>query len=176
MNLPDEDTRLSLSLRVCRIIVLALIMGVVAFGVVAIVLRQDPNRPVAAEPFISYGALGVAALAVLLQAVVPGLMVTGMRRQIAAGKWPPAQTAHLIPDDLGKLCALFQTRLIFSVAFMEGAAFFLLVAYLLEGSVLALAGAGVMLPLLLVKIPTRAGLESWLSDQQDLLRQDRMTV
>jgi hypothetical protein len=177
MNTPEEDTRLTVCLRVTRIIISALVIGVVVCGVVFVAMRQQQNQPAAADPFITYIALGFAAFQVMLQAVVPGLMTTGLRRQIAAGKWPPANPGRPVPpDDLGKLCGLFQTRLIVGAALVEGAAFFLLIAYFLEGSELALAGAGVMLALLLVRFPTRPGLESWLSDQHELLRQDRMAV
>jgi hypothetical protein len=175
MYAPDQDTQLSLYLRTMRIIVIALAMGVLAFLVVAVVIRQqNPNQPVPDPPIITITALGFAGLQLILQAVIPGLIATGLRRQLAAGKWPRPGILSVPADDVVKLCALYQTRLIIGAAIAEGAAFFLLIAYLLEGQLVALAGAAVMLALVLVRFPTRSGLEGWLSDQQEQLRQERM--
>ena len=173
MQIPDEDTRLSACLRVTRFVIILLTAGVLLFGV-----NSVANNPAPAEAgFISYLALAFAAFDVLLQAVLPGLMATNLRRQLAAGKWPaPRDGASVPPDDLGKLLSLFQVRLLVGAGLLEGGACFLLIAYQMDGAMLALAAAGVMLALLLVKFPTRPGLEAWLSDQQELLRQDRMAA
>jgi hypothetical protein len=176
MYVPDQDTRLSAHLRIMRILVIALAMGILTFLVVAIVVRQqDPNQPVPDPPIFTLTGLGFAGLQLILQAVIPGLVATRLRRQLAAGNWPRLQMSAPVPmDDVGKLCMLYQTRLIVGAALVEGAAFFLLIAYLLEGQIVALAAAAVMLALVLVRFPTQAGLESWLSDQQEQLRQERM--
>jgi hypothetical protein len=175
MYAPDQDTQLSLYLRTMRIIVSALALGVMTLFVVVVVMRQqNPNRPVPDPPIITFIALGFAGLQFVLQAVIPNLMAAGARRRIAAGQWPPGMGASVPADDLGKLCMLYQVRLVVGAALVEGAAFFLLIAYLLEGQIVALAGAAVMLALVLVRFPTRSGLEGWLSDQQEQLRQERM--
>jgi hypothetical protein len=175
MYAPDQDTRLSAHLRIMRIIVIALAMGVVIFLVVAVVLRQqNPNQPDPDPPIMSLTALGFAGLQLILQAVIPGLVTTWLRRQLAAGTWPRPGILPVPADDVGKLCLLYQTRLLVGAALAEGAAFFLLIAYLLEGQIISLAAAGVMLALVLARFPTRSGLEGWLSDQQEQLRQERM--
>jgi hypothetical protein len=175
MFAPDQDTRLTVYLRTMRIIVLALAMGVLAFLVVAVVIRQQrTDQPVPDPPIITLTALGYAGLQLILQAVIPGLVANRLRRQIAAGTWPRPEVGPAPADDTGRLCALYQTRLLIGAALAEGAAFFLLIAYLLEGQLVSLAGAAVMLALVLVRFPTRPGLEGWLSDQQEQLRQERM--
>jgi hypothetical protein len=174
----DQEARLSAYLRTMRIIVLTLAMGILAFGVVAVVIRlEGPNQPVPDPPLITFIGLPFAASLFVLQGVVPNLIAAGMRRRLAAGKWPPPGMAKSAPaDDTGKLCMLYQVRLLIGAALAESAAFFLLIAYLLEGQIVALAGAAVMLALVLVRFPSRSGLEDWLSDQQEQLRQQRMTV
>jgi hypothetical protein len=176
MYAPDQDTRLSAYLRTMRIIVIALAMGILTFLVVAVVIRlQNPNQPVPDPPIITLTALGFAGLQLVLQAVVPNRMAAGVRRRIAAGQWPPPGMRASVPaDDVGKLCILYQVRLILGAALAEGAAFFLLIAYLMEGQIISLAAAGVMLALVLARFPIRSGLEGWLSDQQEQLRQERM--
>jgi hypothetical protein len=177
MSIPDLEMRLAGYLRILRIIVAALALGVIVFGVYAVVQReQNPGVPPPPH-VITYLALGFGALQIVLQAVVPGLLVNGGRRQLAGGKSPRPQPGVTIPtDDVGNLCMLFQMRTIIGCALAEGGAFFLLIAYLLEGQLLALGGAVVMLALVLVRFPTRPGLESWLAEQQDLLSQDRLAL
>jgi hypothetical protein len=158
-----------------RIIVLALALGVLSFLVIAVVVRtQNPQMQASRTGFLTYGALGIAALLVLLQAVVPALLANQLRRQLAAGKWPPPGAASTPADDFGKLCALYQTRLLLGAAMLEGGAFLLLIAYFMDGDVVALVGGGVMLALLLAKFPLRSAVEGWLADQQEMLRQERM--
>jgi len=138
---------------------------------------QNPAPPPPPPHVITYLALGFGALQIVLQAIVPSLLVNGLRRQLALGTWPrPRPGATVPPDDAGKLCLLFQSRTIVGGALAEGAAFFLLIAYLLEGQPIALGGAAVMLGLVLGRFPTRPGLESWLSAQQDLLSQERLSA
>jgi hypothetical protein len=178
MSMPDLERRLSGCLRTLRIIVAALALGVIGFGVIAVVQReQNPVAPPPPHP-ITYLALGFAALQVVLQAVVPDLMATRIRGGIARGTWPPPSPGmpETPKDDVRNLCLLFQTRAIIGAAFVESAAFFLVTAYLLEGQLIALGGAVVMLALLLVRFPTRPGLESWLAAQEDLLSQDRLVL
>ena len=173
---PDQDRQLFVRLRIMRILVLAMALGVFIFLVIAgIVRHQAADQPAVDMPMITFFALGFGGLQLVLQAVIPGLIATNLRRQLAAGKWPPARMGQAVPaDDFGKLCLLYQTRLIIGAALAEGAALFLVMAYLIEGQLVALAGAAVMLVLVLTRFPTRPGLEGWLSDQQELLRQERM--
>src|SRR5437870_3616272 len=118
MYAPDQDTRLSAHLRTMRILVIALAMGILTFLVVAVVVRQqNPNQPVPDPPIITITALGFAGLQLILQAVIPGLVANGLRRQLAAGTWPRPGMGQSVPaDDVGKLCMLYQTRLILGAA------------------------------------------------------------
>jgi hypothetical protein len=171
MSMPDHDAVLSPQLRTMRIILLALVLGVVIFFVIAVVMRGQGAQPAPPTPLLTYLGLGLAGVQIVLSALIPGLIVTGGRRQLA--RTPQSAAA---PDDLRKLLGLYQTRLIVGSALLEGAAFFLLVAYLVEGDLAALGGVVVLVALLLVRFPTRPGLESWLAEQQERLSQERLTV
>jgi hypothetical protein len=178
MSASEPTDRLSVCLRITRIIVAALALGVVGFAVIAVVQREQNPAPLPPQPVLTYLGLGFGGVMIVLQAVVPGLMTNQLRRKIASGTWPLRSPARpeVPPDDAGKLCLLFQSRTITGAAFVEGAAFFLLVAYLIEGQLIALGGAAVMLVLLLVRFPTRLGLESWLGEQQERLNQERQAI
>src|SRR5262249_35697195 len=118
--LPDSDARLSARLLVMRILVIALALGALSFLVVAVIVRtENPNLQASRTGFLTYGALGIAALLVLLQATIPALIAAGLRQQLAAGKWPAPGAASTPADDSGKLCALYQTRLLLGAAMLE---------------------------------------------------------
>jgi hypothetical protein len=68
------------------------------------------------------------------------------------------------------LLAVYQMRTIIAAALLEGAVFFMAVAYLLEGHVLAL-GLGALLALAVAAhFPTAAGVAAWVDEQRDRLR------
>jgi hypothetical protein len=58
------------------------------------------------------------------------------------------------------------------LALLEGPTFFFLIAYLLEGLPISLAGAGVLLLGILTLFPTRSGVENWITNQRELTRQE----
>ena len=66
--------------------------------------------------------------------------------------------------------------MIIAAAILEGAAFFLLIAYLLEGQAICLAAACLFVTLIAAKFPTRTGVESWTEKQSYLLQQARMRL
>src|SRR5262249_25088243 len=75
--------------------------------------------------------------------------------------------------DAERLWIVFQNRLIIGLALLEGATFFLLIAYLAEGSFLALVPAWVFIIAMLMQFPTRVGVERWVEEQQQLLQEER---
>ncbi len=112
-------------------------------------------------------------------------MTAGMepawRRSVAGGKWPvdsrPPWGPQPEPGSAEAWWALYQTRCILGAAPLEGAAFFQLIAYYLEGLPLYLGLAGGLLVLLLLRFPTRHGVESWVTAQREMvevLKQDQM--
>jgi hypothetical protein len=69
---------------------------------------------------------------------------------------------------------VYQTATIVGAALLEGAAFFLLVAYFVEGTSWTLPAAlAVWLLLAWLHFPTRSSVEHWLTEQQDEARRER---
>lgn len=183
---PPDDARIAQHLLICRIIAAALAFGVIAFAVVAVVLRW--NKP--PEGFlISAIAVGASVVAVVARAAVLGVMASRAAGDDgAAGIADDAAAVareHGVPDsrlpevrdavaerfdavttDLGE----YQARLVVGLAMLEGAAFFDLIAYLLEGRWWTILAAGVLLLWMLTAYPTAGKLARWLDDRR-LLRE-----
>jgi hypothetical protein len=67
----------------------------------------------------------------------------------------------------------YQSALIIRSALLEGAAFFCLVAYMLEHNALSLAGAGMMLLFMLFGFPTRSKVEEAIETERTTIEQLR---
>ena len=67
------------------------------------------------------------------------------------------------------LIDLLQTKIIVAGAILEGAVFFLLIAYMAEHSMLCLSAAVVLLLLLVAQMPTSGRATYWVEDQLKLL-------
>lgn len=152
-------------LRTQQILAGMLVAGVTFFLLVVLVLRgkEKPmlNTAVTTTPIVLMGLVfGISALAMAL--FVPGQVVSAVR-----GKIRPTDPL----DDQGRiLLGAHQTRLIITLAILEAAAFFNLIAVMLEGSVLNLGFALLLLGLMASQFPTRGRLENWLADQLDRVR------
>ena len=173
MSQLDDEAVIGPRVRTMQIILAALVMGVLLFLVVAVALRAGGQVPAPPNDVLLPIALGFAALAAVVSVIVPRQIVAGGRRMIARGS-SPAGTPTPAAGDTERLCGLYQTQLIVSAALLEGPAFFLLIVYLLQGDVLALAMVGVLLAAMAAKFPTRGRVERFLSEQHDLLAQERM--
>jgi hypothetical protein len=116
-------------------------------------------------------ALAMGASVLVLSFVIPGLVVSQTRRQIAKGTAPKIGKSE--EEDAAALLPIYQTQLIVGAALLEGGAFFATIAYMLERNMMALGLAGVLLAVLLTRFPTIARLRSWLDRQVELLHQER---
>jgi hypothetical protein len=159
-----------------RIVHFALCLGLLAFAVIAFGLRQGGGMPPPPPvPIVSYVGYGFAALMFLLSMFVPNVIQTAWRKQVVAGKWPTTRGDGSPPNSEEGWWGLYQTRLIIQMALLEGAAFFQLIAYQVEGQQLSL---GLGLGLLLCEaalFPTREGVERWVATQRDLVEQQRLS-
>jgi hypothetical protein len=187
--------------RTCQIIVGALIMGVVFFLIIVLVAVPPllnaapavgegaaaapgvapPNDP--QLPLITYIAVAVCLLELILAFVIPPTTVNRSRGQIAhagsdktrgdvaaeAKKSEPA-------SDTAKLAALYQNQLIIGSALLEGGAFFAGVAYMVERRPIALAAAILLLVVLALRLPTADRIHSWIDRQLALLKEQRQAA
>lgn len=183
----DLAQRLNPAIMTLRIIVVALVTGVVAFGVAAIVIRMQQAAAPANDAAELLTILGIAAalLALLLSRFVSGLFVANSRRQIASGQFgspagsslnqtggPQSSPGQLGDDD--KLFTVYQTKTILSAALLEGAGFFNIVAFLLGGSPIAL-GLGLLLALAIASLfPRTSRVVEWIESQRRLMAEEKL--
>ncbi len=154
---------LAKAVRTMQIIVAALAMGVIMFMAVVLTML---DKIAARDPFITYIALGFAVLMFAGWIIVPGIVATQARRAMAG-----------LPRDadiVGQLAGVFQTRLIIASAMLEGAAFFNLIASMLEGQYVGLVTAVVLLLIIISQFPTRHRLEVWITHELENI--DHMRV
>lgn len=144
-------------IRTSQIITVALIAGVVIFALAAQLLLPDGPAP---QPFIAWIALAFAVPLIALRYVIPGMLVK------ASLKDARQNIGHFTPNQLRPV---FQTRLILGLAMLEGAAFFNLVAYLLERQWFSMAAAGVLVLLMVMMFPTLNQYENWVHEFELLL-------
>jgi hypothetical protein len=179
---PDLDQFLTPRLRVMRIILLALVMGCLIFLAVVVSIRLSQNVQNNSAPLLTNMGIGFGLLMFVLSLIVPRATVASARKQIARGTWPSAAAGGRFPgavekvpgmSDVGQLCALYQIQLIIAVAMLEGATFFNLIANLQEGDTTSLVVAGLLVAAMLRLYPTRGGVENFLAEQGELLRQER---
>ncbi len=157
-----------------QIITGALALGIVVYAIV--VLLMEPEQAEADEArFISLMAAGAAVMAWFLSIVVPRLLRTSMRQSIADGNFSvtniPSAATEL--GDFGSLASMYQATLIINLAILEAAAFFNLMAYMLEHQTINLFFAAGLLFAIFVKFPTRRAVESWINDELGILEELR---
>jgi hypothetical protein len=126
-------------------------------------------------PLITYLALVMAVVILVVHQFVPDRTAATFRRQLAAqpSKEPSSPAGSGLSRDMISLTGAYQIRLIVGAALIEGVTFFLLIAYLLEGQWVSLLVAVLGLLLLAAKFPTTTRVTSWLESQQELLQYER---
>ncbi len=148
-----------------QIIAGGMISGVTVFAVIAmmVAMGHEPR-----DPFITYVAVGVAGMMIVMRFVVPAWIAKTQSQQRFG------RAAEFDEDDEVKkrvgLTAIYQTTMIIGYALLEFAAFFCLIAYMSETQLLAVAAAAVLLLIMLASFPTRTRVEDWVENQLQLLR------
>ena len=149
------------SMRVMQIISAALMMGVLSFFSVVLVITKGEVLGFKAPDMISLLAAGFGLVMFVNHLVIPNV-VSNQQLKSAAEK-------GLAKDDDEtqklKVAAIYQTRLIVGLAMLEGAAFFNLVALLIEKNGLNLIFVIVILGLMVLKFPTRTNVSWWVQDK-----------
>jgi len=146
--------------RVMQIIVVALVMGVVTFGVVAVSMAGAPQP---GTPITSYVAVGMAVMVVVVRAIVPRIAAANAVRQSTADLDPANEKDH--PQLVRCFTGAFQTRTVMENAFLEGAAFFSLVAYINESQRWILGVTAALVAMMLLSFPTQGKVDRWIVEQ-----------
>lgn len=166
--------------RTSQIIVAAMVVGCAVFLVIVLAIAGVPGNPPERSD-LTYIMLAVAAAMVLARVIVPRIVVAQARRKIREGTWMALQgdMPAAIGDsawqdsDAGKLAMVLMLRTILATAILEGATFFLLVAYLIEQSPLCLMLAVVLIVALAAHFPTGSSCSAWMKEQLRLLDEER---
>ncbi|MEZ6131949.1 MAG: hypothetical protein R3C59_25085 [Planctomycetaceae bacterium] len=142
-----------------QIITIGLMMGTLSFLTVALVINQ---AAIDGEPdILAWMGLGFAGLIFLVHLVVPGIVTSAALNQVNSEALRKA-------DDDGRFAMLspvYQTRLIIACAMLEGAAFFNLVAYIVDKYVGNVIAAVVLIIMIAVRFPTLSKVEFWVQDR-----------
>ena len=156
---PDWDhVDPTVAIRTSQLICSALIAGVTLFLLVALFIATN-----AKPPLVAYVALGVTSLVVALRFLIPDVVVNQMIKAL------PKSHGEMTR---GRLFGLFQIRMIIGVALLEGASFFNLVSYILEGQWWSIATVVFLLMLMGMMFPTLGSFEGWFGDlSRDLQNQ-----
>jgi len=146
------------------VIWLALIMGVVTFGIIVtfIGLNEEPGKGL---PVITYLGMGIAALMLVLRMVVPNLIARNQFTQ--AMQEAKAEGNQDEEQLLGTFYQIFLVRLIIGMALLEGAAMLNLVAVLIEKQKLAFIPVVILLLVMIASMPTKSKLDAWIRNQME---------
>jgi hypothetical protein len=149
-----DNPQIDSTVRVLRTIIVALVMGVVAYGlfVVFVSNNHDPGQPPDDCKTTCYMAGGFAALMFVLHLVVPNLIAR--------------QSANKSDGSQNALIGAFLVKTLVAVALLEGAAFFNLFAYSAGRQWWNLAIAGGLVFFMVLRFPTRASIENWLAPER----------
>ena len=163
--------------RTGQIIVGAMCAGIAAFGAIVVLLSSsnDPagNDPAGGLPLISLLAVGFAVVMPSIGLFVSSVGVrstvqplqeesTGSNTQDSSQQWRGVK----------ETLAINQTKMLVRVATLEGAAFFNLVAYMLESRWFSLVVATALFVLMVAHMPTVTRLRNIIEDKQFLFNQN----
>ena len=158
-------------IRNVQIIVVALALGPILFAGIAIFQRLKQPQP---DNLIPYLAAGFSVTALAVRIFIGRAIVANQRDRIAAGSWSPGANATSagLPANMtdgDRLLFVFQQKTIVESAIVEGAAFFVLVSFLIAGQWWSLAIAGVFVAVIVVPFPTYLRIENWVRFQLEFM-------
>ena len=170
----DWQEQLTAPTRQLQIIVGALTVGCVSFTAIAIVLHGSVMANPPDVPIISYVALAMSAFVVLAKVVVvPTITARGCAEIARAQSGATDAPSDAAGGDLMPLVKLYTTKTIIGGALFEGATFFLLISYLVEGQMLNLVAAMAMIVAVAMHLPTRSRVAAWIESKSDQIDQQR---
>ena len=166
-----------------QIVVGAMPIGIVAFAVFA-AWRQFAGTP---QPnditirILTIIAIGLAVLMFLITRLGSEVFVRRARARIASGEFQlganPRDRSRwewlLEFGDTGKLFFVYQKRTVYVATLLEAVAFLNVASFMLGGSLVALAAAGLLTLALVALFPTTARVVSWVDRELRLLTDAR---
>jgi hypothetical protein len=156
-----------------QLVIIAMTMGAVIFMVVAVILRTQPAwmaRP-AGSPVLTYVVLGFAAIQLVSQAIFPRVMAARACRAIGVGDRP--EPYH---NPVPSLWSVYRRQLLVGATTLAGPCFLALFVYLLNGELVCLVAASLLLIGIIARFPTHARVDSWVERQQEWMREGQIAV
>ena len=140
--------------RICQIIAGALVTGVVVFATVAFVIAKgEPAK----SPMISLMGAGMAVMMVVARFIVPMVIVNGGKPQLKQSSGDEQRSL---------LAGLYQTKMIVGMAVLEGAAFFNLMAYIMEKQFWTYGVVAFLLGVMAISFPSQGQFEGWAEEMK----------
>jgi hypothetical protein len=182
MDQPENPEFIARTTRTSQILIGAMVLGLTIFAVIVTFVIPQPvagprqGQAQAGTSLFTYAALVVGALGLVASVLIPRTVAAIERRKIARGTWSPPRDAGSTAgpaDDAAKLVSVYQVQLIIGAALNEFAAFFALIASMIEHNPITL-GLGILLTLCVAaRFPTAARVEQWVEAQLQQMTQER---
>ncbi len=166
---PSATPELDATLRTGLIINLALVTSLATFFALSLLLPRGPapaSNWSATQPLtvvgLAMGGIVLLGLPFLQDLVIAGSMATLAR-----------QADLPVADRDARLVGLYQTRTIVGSALLEGPALFNLINFWIEGSRVSLVAAGLLMLMLMARVPRRNSAETWMARRGQRLEELR---
>lgn len=172
----EKPAELGSVVRILQIIVGAMAGGaLVLVGVAAVLVGADRAQPNPQATVISYGAMAIAATALLARPLLLNSMTSSGRRRIALDG-ANADAAKRLVSEKTALAGLFQTRTIAACATIEGPVLLLAFGAFASRSPACVGAAAVLVVFLAMQMPSMLGAGRWVDDQLQMLDSERSTL
>lgn len=155
------------SVRGIQIIAGALMAGVLFFFGIVLLSTQGDVFNFRQPEIITIIAAGFGFLMIVNHSVIPRIVGSAQLKQVTSSGFAEADIATRID----KVVGVYRSQMIIGLALLEGAAFFNLVALMVEKSGFSLCVTVVLLALMALKFPTCDKVSFWV---QDKLREIQM--
>ena len=168
MTSESDQQQVSRATRTMQIIVAAIGGGTLFFALVAMIIVGDAAAK--EQQLLTLLGIGFAVVSLLLAVVIApfmGLAAQGAQEEQQGGEQGQAGAVTGEDAQLGRWLGLYQTRLIFQCALMEGAAFFNLIAYIIEHRIISVLVAAALMVAIFQKFPTLGRVQRWIEKQQE---------
>ena len=163
--------------RTLQIIDASLVMGCVFFLLIVLAIGPVARQPPPFLPIpLTTMACGLVGIELIAQLAIARGMAAKARRAVVNGAYQPIDPRRTDGQSspASYLMAVFQTKTIVSGALFEGLAFFCIITYLIEGNVVALAVALLMILGVAAQFPTPSRIIAWVERQIEIIEQEKM--
>ncbi len=158
-SLPPSSTDQVAFVRSIQIITLALLQGVVIFGIIVLFINK---AVVDGKPgILTWIAVGFSCLMIMNHIMIPQLISKAMLDRISTADLRGQSDL----EGFERVFGIFRAQHIVACALLEGAAFFCFVTYMVEKNWMPLGAAVVLMIMIAIRFPTAAKVQFWVEDR-----------